>query len=158
MTKDVRLRAVEEGDLADFFAHQLDPAATRMAAFPSRDRDAFMAHWAKIRATPQETITRTILCQGRVAGNIGSWVQAGHREVGYWIGREFWGRGIASAALGLLLAEVKFRPLQAHVVSHNAASIRVLQKCGFLITGREKFPAATGAEIEEIVLTLPEPG
>jgi RimJ/RimL family protein N-acetyltransferase len=158
MTNEVRLRTVEDGDLPVFFAHQLDPEATRLAAFPSRDHDAFMAHWAKIRATPEETITRTILCHGRVAGHLGSWVQAGQREVGYWLGREFWGRGIASAALGLLLAEVKIRPLHAHVAKHNVASIRVLQKCGFVITGSEKFPAATGTEIEEIVLTLPGPG
>jgi RimJ/RimL family protein N-acetyltransferase len=154
MTNEVRLRAVEDGDLPVFFIHQLDPEAIRLAAFPSRDRVTFMAHWAKIRATPQETITRTILCHGQVAGNIGSWVQAGQREVSYWLGREFWGRGIASAALALLLVEVKTRPLHAHVVKHNVASIRVLQKCGFLITGSEKYRDATGAEIEELFLTL----
>ena len=155
MTNAVQLRAVEDGDLAVFFAHQRDPEAVRMAAFPSREHDAFLAHWAKIRATPLETITRTILCEGRVAGNVCSWVQAGQREVGYWIGREFWGRGIASAALTLLLAEVKARPLHAHVISHNVASIRVLQKCGFTITGSEKFPDKAGAEIKEVILTLP---
>jgi RimJ/RimL family protein N-acetyltransferase len=154
MTNAVQLRTVEDGDLPVFFAHQLDPEALRMAAFPSRDRDAFMTHWAKIRANPQETITRTILCDGQVAGNVGSWVQGGERHVSYWIGREFWGRGIASAALALLLAEVKARPLHAHVIKHNAASIRVLQKCGFVITGSEKFPDASGAEIEEIILIL----
>ena len=154
MTNEVRLRAVKDGDLPVFFIHQLDPEAIRLAAFPSRDRVAFMAHWAKIRATPQETITRTILCHGQVAGNIGSWVQAGQREVSYWLGREFWGRGIASAALALLLVEVKTRPLQAHVISRNVASIRVLQKCGFLITGSEKSRGATGAEIEELFLSL----
>jgi RimJ/RimL family protein N-acetyltransferase len=157
MTNEVRLRAVEDGDLPVFFTHQLDPVATRMAAFPSREHEAFMAHWAKIRATPQETITRTILYQGQVAGNIGSWVQDGHREVGYWLGREYWGRGIASAALGLLLAEVKVRPIQAHVVSHNLPSIRVLQKGGFVVTGREQFTDATGAAIEELILTLAAP-
>ena len=154
MTNAVQLRAVEDGDLAVFFAHQRDPEAVRMAAFPSRDHDAFLAHWAKIRATPDETITRTILYEGRVAGNVCSWVQAGQREVGYWLGREFWGRGIASAALALLLAEVKTRPLHAHVIKHNVASIRVLQKCGFVITGSEKFPDNAGDEIEEIILTL----
>jgi RimJ/RimL family protein N-acetyltransferase len=158
MTNEVRLRAVEDADLPVFFAHQLDPEAVRMAAFPSRDRDAFMAHWAKIRSTPLETITRTILFQGRVAGHLGSWVQAGQREVAYWLGREFWGRGIATAALGLFLAELKTRPLHAHVIKHNVGSIRVLQKCGFVSTGSEKFPGATGAEIEEVVLTLSEPG
>jgi len=158
MTTEVRLRAVEDGDLPVFFSQQLDPEATRLAAFPARDHEAFMAHWAKIRATPQETITRTILCQGQVVGNVGSWVQAGKREVCFWLGHEFWGRGIASAALGLLLAEVKARPLHAHVVKHNVASIRVLQKCGFVITGREIFPPSTGAGIEEIILTLAGPG
>lgn len=128
-----------------------------MAAFRSRERDAFMAHWAKIRATPLETITRTILFQDQVAGHLGSWVQAGQREVAYWLGREFWGRGIATAALSLFLAELKIRPLHAHVIKHNVGSIRVLQKCGFVITGSEKFPDAT-AEIEELVLTLPGPG
>lgn len=157
MTHEVRLRAVEDGDLPVFFLHQRDPEATRLAAFPSRDRDAFLAHWAKIRATPEETITRTILCDGHVAGHLGSWVQAGQREVGYWLGREFWGRGIASAALRLLLAEVPVRPLHAHVAQHNAASIRVLQKCGFVITGREKIPTTPGAEIEELTLTLSAP-
>lgn len=158
MTNEVRLRPVEEGDLPVFFADQLDPEAARLAAFSSRDHDAFMAHWAKIRATPLETLTRTIVCEGRVAGHLGSWVQDGQREVGYWLGREFWGRGIASAALGLLLDEVKVRPLHAHVAKHNAASIRVLQKCGFVIIGSEKFRDATGAEIEELVLTLAGPG
>jgi RimJ/RimL family protein N-acetyltransferase len=74
--------------------------------------------------------------------------------VSYWLGREFWGRGIASAALALLLAEVKTRPLHAHVVRHNVASIRVLQKCGFVISGAEKFPDGAGGEIEEVILTL----
>jgi RimJ/RimL family protein N-acetyltransferase len=154
MTNDIQLRAVEDGDLPIFFAQQRDPEATRMAAFPSRDHDAFMVHWAKILAGPGGNIIRTILFRGQVAGNIGSWEQAGKRHVGYWLGREFWGRGIASAALGLFLEEVKIRPLQAHVVKHNAASIQVLQKCGFVISGVDKFADAAGAEVQELLLTL----
>jgi RimJ/RimL family protein N-acetyltransferase len=125
-----------------------------MAAFPSRDHDAFMAHWAKIRTGPSGNMIRTIVFQGQVAGNICSWEQEGERNVGYWLGREFWGQGIASAALSLYLGEVNLRPLHAHVVKHNAASIRVLQKCGFVISGEEKFPGAAGVEIEEFILTL----
>ncbi|MFN8426694.1 MAG: GNAT family N-acetyltransferase [Anaerolineales bacterium] len=30
------------------------------------------------------------------AGSIGSWDMEGKREVGYWIGKEFWGKGIAT--------------------------------------------------------------
>jgi len=154
MTNDVRLRAVEDGDLPIFFAQQLDPEATRMAAFPTRDHDAFMAHWAKIRTGPTGNVIRTIVFRGQVAGNIGSWEQEGERNVGYWLGRDFWGKGIASAALYLFLGELEMRPLHAHVVKHNAASIRVLQKCGFVISGGGKVPDTDGAEGEEFILTL----
>ncbi len=49
-TGHVQLRDVAEGDLPVFFEHQRDPVANRMAGFPPRDRDAFVAHWAKILA------------------------------------------------------------------------------------------------------------
>jgi hypothetical protein len=44
----VTLREVTQEDLPIFFELLVDADATRMAAFPSRDRDAFMAHWARI--------------------------------------------------------------------------------------------------------------
>jgi RimJ/RimL family protein N-acetyltransferase len=154
MTDDVRLRSVQPDDLPIFFAQQQEPDAIRMAAFPSRDHDAFMAHWAKLLARPHEMITRTIVAQGQVAGNLGCWEQEGERRVGYWLGQAFWGRGIASAALALFLREVKLRPLHARVVKHNIASIRVLQKCGFTIAGEEKFVSDNGVEETEVILTL----
>jgi RimJ/RimL family protein N-acetyltransferase len=135
-TNSVQLRDVIEDDLAIFYEHQLDPDATRMAAFPPRDRERFMAHWAKIMA--DETVNqKTILFDGQVAGNIVSWQQDGEQEVGYWIGREFWGKGIATSALEAFLSHVTVRPLYAHVASRNAASIRVLEKCGFTIVSQE---------------------
>jgi RimJ/RimL family protein N-acetyltransferase len=115
-----------------------------MAAFPSRDRERFMAHWAKIMADKTGTL-KTILFDGQVAGNIVSWVQDGEQEVGYWIGREFWGKGIATKALETLLSVVTVCPLYAHVVRHNAASIRVLEKCGFTRVAEEG---------EEVILKL----
>ena len=66
-----------------------------------------------------------------MAGNIGSWQQNGQQLLGYWVGREYWGRGVATQALALLVDEVSVRPLYAHVVVHNAGSIRVLEKGGF---------------------------
>jgi RimJ/RimL family protein N-acetyltransferase len=154
MTNDVRLRAVESTDLPAFFEHQRDPEAAHMAAFPSRSYEAFMAHWAKILAGANGAINRTIVFRDQVAGNIGCWEQDGERRVGYWIGREFWNRGVASAALILFLREVNVRPLHARVVKHNAASIRVLQKCGFTIVGEERFPGSHGSEDVEIILSL----
>ncbi len=94
----VRLRAVSEDDLMVFYEQQLDPAATRMAAFPAREREAHLAHWHKILAQPG-VITRTILFDEQVAGNIVSWEQAGKRKLGYWIGQPYWGQGIATRAL-----------------------------------------------------------
>ncbi len=124
-----------------------------MAAFPSRDHDAFMRHWAKVRGEPAN-ITRTILCEGQVAGNIGSWIAEDRRLVGYWIGREFWGRGVATAALAALAAEVKERPLHAFVARHNLASIRVLEKCGF-VPSPEHDPGSPGEDgIHEVLYIL----
>jgi RimJ/RimL family protein N-acetyltransferase len=130
------LRDVERGDLPVFFEHQLDQEASRMANFPSRDRQAFLAHWDKILGD-ESVVKQTILFEDEVAGNIVSFVYSGEREVGYWIGREYWGRGIATRALAAFLDLDRRRPLYAHVARHNAASIRVLGKCGFGIMGEE---------------------
>ena len=144
MSTTILLRDVITSDLPIFFEQQLDPVATQMAAFPARDREAFMAHWTKILAD-KSNILKAILFDGQVAGNIVSWQQSGEREVGYWLGREYWGKGIATQALSAFLGHVKTRPLFAHVAIHNLASIRVLEKCGFTITG---------VEVEELILTL----
>lgn len=125
------LRDVTEDDLPVLFLHQLDPEATRMAAFPARDRDAFMTHWrTKVLADPANQ-RKAIVLDGRVVGNIVSWDQDGRRLVGYWIGRDHWGRGIATQALRAFLWVDPARPLYAWVAEGNAASMRVLHKCGF---------------------------
>jgi RimJ/RimL family protein N-acetyltransferase len=155
VTSDVLLRDVAESDLRTLFEHQRDPEANDMAAFAARDWNAFMAHWSRVLA--DETISKkTILFNGRVAGNIVSYVNdAGEREVGYWIGREYWGRGLATRALSQFLDHVRTRPLYARVARHNVASIRVLEKCGFTISGRDDASSdARGTQVEELVLTL----
>ena len=129
------MREVRDSDIETFYLHQADAEGATMAAFPSRDRPAHFAHWAKIRANAAN-ITRAIVIDTDagevVAGNIGSWEHEGLREIGYWVGREFWGRGVATAALRLLLDVVVQRPLYAVAVAHNVGSQRVLQKCGFV--------------------------
>jgi RimJ/RimL family protein N-acetyltransferase len=143
------LREVVEGDLPRFHEFECDPEAAAMAAFPSRDRDAFMAHWAKTLAN-DSALTMTIVADGEVAGSIGCWEADGHRFVGYWIGREFWGRGIATQALAELVGMVEARPLYAHVVKSNVASIRVLEKNGFVEVDRH----TSDDGIEELLLEL----
>lgn len=137
MSNEIRLRNVEPDDLPIFFEQQLDDDAARMAGFPSRDRAAFDAHWATNILGNPAAIIQTILCAGKVAGNIGSWRQNGVRLVGYWIGKEYWGRGIATQALAGMLHVVTERPVHAHVAKHNLASIRVLEKCGFTLEHEE---------------------
>lgn len=152
MTTHVYLRDVVETDLPIFFEHQLDPEAAEMAAFPSRDRDTFMTHWAKIMAD-DSVILKTILFNGQVAGNIVSFEIAGEREVGYWIGKEYWGKGIATQALALFLDFVKARPLYAHITKHNIGSRRVLEKCGFTVVSEDKGPLdLNGKEVDEFTL------
>jgi RimJ/RimL family protein N-acetyltransferase len=163
---EVRLRDVCEADLGVFYGHQLDPLATAMAAFPTRLRDAFFAHWRRILADPG-ALTQTVLVDGHAAGHVLSWEHDGVREVGYWLGREHWGRGVATEALRLFLRTIPQRPLHAHVAAHNIASRRVLEKCGFRVidggvalldeTGTRVAPedrAAVRDEVEELVLRL----
>ena len=130
----VTLREVISEDLPVFFEHQRDPQAVQMADFPSRDLPTFMAHWEKILADP-DSILRTILVDGVPAGNLVSWSIENMRQVGYWLGREYWGRGIATRALRIFLSQVPFRPLFAEVAAHNLGSRRVLERCGFQKVG-----------------------
>ena len=158
MDSDVSLRDVLEADLPSFFAYQLDPDAQAMAAFTSKDpanREAFLAHWHQILADPT-TINRTIVVDGQVAGSVSSYLDDGHLEVTYWLGKHYWGKGLASGALSAFLAHANpTRPIYARAAKDNIGSLRVLEKCGFKIIGEDRgFANARGKEIEEFLLEL----
>jgi RimJ/RimL family protein N-acetyltransferase len=154
---NVVLREIHDSDLPVFFRQMNDPEAIEMAAFTAKDPadwDAFAAHWKRIRATPG-VVNRTVLADGDVVGSAAVYGDPGEREVTYWIDRAYWGRGIATRALRALLAEVPERPLYARAAADNAASRRVLEKCGFRVTAQDRgYANARGAEIDEVVLTL----
>jgi RimJ/RimL family protein N-acetyltransferase len=148
------LRDVLESDLPVFFEHQRDPEATRMAAFPARDEEAFMAHWRKILADDAGT-TKTIVFEGEVAGNAVAFDLDGRRHVGYWLGREFWGKGLATKAVTELLEVETTRPIYADVATSNVGSVRVLEKCGFTLVSREvEHDERLGEEIEVALYEL----
>jgi RimJ/RimL family protein N-acetyltransferase/uncharacterized damage-inducible protein DinB/quinol monooxygenase YgiN len=157
-TGDVALREVTPADLPVFFAQEQDPDANFMAAFTPKDpsdRAAFEAHWARILADPQNTV-RTILAAGQVAGHVSSYVEAGRTEVTYWLGKEFWGRGIATRALAEFLRGREGQTLYARAAKDNLASLRVLEKCGFSVIGEDRgFANARQAEVEEYLLRRP---
>ena len=157
MPNEVLLRDVMVEDLPIFFDQQLDPEANHMAAFIGRnpaDREAFMAHWAKVLAN-DDNIKQTILFDGQVAGYIGGFEQEGEREVGYWIGKEYWGKGIATRALAAFLSIEQTRPLYGYVAKDNVGSRRVLEKCGFTLHREAKeYANARGEEVEQFILVL----
>ncbi|MEU5941858.1 GNAT family N-acetyltransferase [Micromonospora sp. NPDC047548] len=160
LVAEVALRPVDDADLDALFEQMRDPESVRMAAFTAKDPDdrtAFDVHLAKIRTSPEVT-TRIITLDGGLVGNIASFVIEGDTEVTYWIDRSFWGQGIASRALALLLESVPVRPLFARAASDNVGSLKVLQKAGFAITGTEtSFANGRNTEIEETILRLDEP-
>jgi RimJ/RimL family protein N-acetyltransferase len=153
------LREVRDEDLPLLFEQWADPVAAHMAAFTApdhMDRDAFERRWSRLRADGT-VLTRVIVFDDEVAGTIGSWGEPGEREVTYWIGRSYWGKGIATDALNAFLAVERSRPLHARVASDNVASRRVLEKCGFPVVATERNVAeARSAEVEELVLRLDE--
>ena len=138
----VSIRPVAEADLPILYEHRADPVAIEMAVVPARTKPEFMAQWATILAD-EATVARAIVAGGTVVGMILSWVDEGNRTVGYWIGREHWGRGYATAGLGLLVDEIAERPLIAHVANTNIGSRRVLEHCGFVRIG--------GGEVDDVV-------
>ncbi|MEV0635547.1 GNAT family N-acetyltransferase [Streptomyces sp. NPDC050619] len=153
---EVVLRPVHDSDLPVFYRQMNDPESLRMAAFTAEDpadRDAFDALWERIRSS--KDVARTVLADGDVVGSAVVYGEPGEREVTYWVDRAYWGRGIATAALGRLLAEVTERPLYARAAADNAGSRRVLEKCGFRETAQARgYANARGEEIDEVVLTL----
>jgi RimJ/RimL family protein N-acetyltransferase len=153
----IQLRDVTEADLPIFFEHQLDPEANYMAAFTAKEptnREAFMAHWAKI-LNDDGILIKTILYQGQVAGYVSTHGWFGELEITYWLGKAYWGQGLATQALAAFLQVQPSRPLVGRAAKDNVASIRVLQKCGFVLTGEDRgFANARGEEIDEVILTL----
>jgi RimJ/RimL family protein N-acetyltransferase len=152
MKPEVQLRDVEPEDLALFFENQRDPVAVAMVVFQSRDRAEFAQHWATLM-TDTTLLKKTVVVDGQVAGNINSWTSDGKREVGYWLDRAFWGRGVATAALTAFLHLEQTRSLHASAARHNAASLRVLQKCGFT-TSRPADEPSNDADPTRVHLTL----
>jgi RimJ/RimL family protein N-acetyltransferase len=155
MVGEVQLRQVVDSDLPIFFAHQQEPEGVQMAAFTAADpsdRAAFDAHWARIRGRA-DIVLRTIVCDGTVIGHLARFERDGTPEVTYWLGRDHWGRGLATRALRAFLDELQPDVIYARAAADNVASRRVLEKCGFSVVAHERgFAHARGAEIDEVVL------
>jgi RimJ/RimL family protein N-acetyltransferase len=153
----INLRKTLTTDLELFFQFQLDSEAQYLAAFmpaDSGDRDAYVARHTKYLSDPAIT-SRAILVDDEIAGSIAKFIMQGEAEITYWIDREFWGQGIASAALKSFLSIELTRPIFGRVAFDNYGSQKVLEKCGFVKIGSDKgFASARQQEIEEFIYKL----
>lgn len=154
---NISLRPLEDRDLDTIYAQVTDPESVRMAAFTAADqtdRRAYLDRMSRLRADTSVS-NRVIDVDGAVAGTIASFRIDDRPEVTYWVDRAQWGRGIASAALQIFLAEIAERPLYARAASDNVGSLRVLEKAGFRRVGVNRgFAPGRGEEIEETILRL----
>ncbi|CAL9460699.1 hypothetical protein SUDANB58_02641 [Streptomyces sp. enrichment culture] len=150
MSDQVRLRDVEQPDLEEFFAQEHDPEAVQRSKFPPREREAFMTHWATRVLGDPTVFVQAVTVDGELAGNVAAWWGEGRRRfIGYWLGRQYWGRGIGTQALALFLERERARPLYADPFSGNTGSVRLLEKHGFRRTGTVRY-----GEHEHIMLVL----
>jgi len=147
---DVSLRPVTDQDVPAFWANQQDNRPDEGA---SAHQEAFAARWRSVLNDRSAPI-RTIIADGQVVGYIAHFRRKDLPEVSYELGRPYWGKGFATAALRQFLREITDRPLYARSAKDNPASIRVLQKCGFLIVAEARFTNPAGHEREEFIFEL----
>ncbi|MFE2810961.1 GNAT family N-acetyltransferase [Streptomyces nigra] len=156
--RDISLRPLTEDDIPVLFEIQLDEDAQWLAAFTdagaARDAAAFEQKYRKILAD-EEIVNRVVEVGGEVVGSVATFPMEGDIELTYWIRKDWWGRGVATAAVAGLLEEVKHRPLHARVVEDNTGSVRVLERNGFVRVGSEdSFAPGRQATVTELIFML----
>jgi RimJ/RimL family protein N-acetyltransferase len=153
----IELRDLDDDDLDAVFDMMRDRPAVELAAFTSADPDdraAFDA-WIARQRSADDVLYAVVTENGGFAGTAAVFSIEGDREVSFWIARHAWGRGVATAALRLLVSREPERPLFARAATHNAGSIAVLEKAGFTEVSRNvAYAPGVGREVEEIVFTL----
>jgi RimJ/RimL family protein N-acetyltransferase len=154
----IRLRDARPSDVPAFYRMHADPEANRRGSFVPRKKAAFFKHWRKVLGN-RLNLKKTIVYEGRVAGYVVSFYRTGtgkpkRREIGYWIARRHWGKGLATAGLTELLKTHKTRPLFARVAKKNPGSKKVALKCGFKVFAQDSYKNEAGKTVEEFILKL----
>lgn len=116
--------------------------------------------WFALLAGMAEPTHWAIEVDGRAAGGIGVDIGEGvfsHcGQFGYWLGETYWGRGIMTAAVGIALKQIwsrfDLKRLEASVFSWNPASMRVLEKSGFVREGVLRQRACKDGELVDCVM------
>jgi [ribosomal protein S5]-alanine N-acetyltransferase len=129
-------------------------------AFPHPYTLADAESWLSLASEDGQSLHLAIVVDGRVAGGIGAiagqGVSQATADFGYWLGEDYWGRGVATAAAAAfvehLMASGRFARLQAPVFAWNPASMRVLEKVGFTREGiLRKSVSKDGALIDSVM-------
>ncbi|MBM3399139.1 MAG: GNAT family N-acetyltransferase [Bacteroidetes bacterium] len=154
---NIKLRPTEISDLDTLFQFQLDKEGGYLAAFMPKDptdKTAYLNKFTELLSDPTVN-NQTILIDNVIVGSIAKFVMEGDTEITYWIGRKYWGQGIATNALKNFLDVVTNRPIYGRVAFDNFGSQNVLEKCGFTRIGSDKgFANARQTEIEEFIYKL----
>lgn len=148
-TDRIMLRRWQENDADALFKYASDPDVGPRAGWPSHKsvdesreiiKTVFNTDtmWAVVLKDTGEAIG----CAGYLpATNSNLNIPSDECEVGYWIGKPYWGKGICTEALKLVIDycfnEKGFKALWGDYFPENPASGRVMEKCGFKDTGRE---------------------
>lgn len=142
---DVLLRRYAPDDRDGLVRLADDPAVAEYLAdrFPHPYTAADAEAWIELAGSETRLCNFAVEWRGSLVGGAGLEplpdMHSGTAEIGYWLGRPYWGRGIAARAVESLAAyafgELLFIRLQALVFAENAASMRVLEKNGFVREG-----------------------
>lgn len=140
------LRPWRESDADDLMFHANDAQVAHSLGerFPHPytldDAYLFIAH--ALHASHGKTYAIEIngVASGGIGVHPGEGVERHSAELGYWLGRAYWGEGIATAAVRIVvphaLRELELYRLHARVFDGNPASMRVLELCGFVHEAR----------------------
>jgi RimJ/RimL family protein N-acetyltransferase len=159
LEEELTLRNVVQSDLPIFFAQQLDPIANQNACFHiPRSFKQRGFHDSLVQILSDKSVNvKTVLHGEQIVGHVASYVDFGFGkpEVTYWIGKEYWGKGIATKALSKFLELTNVRPIFGRAARDNIGSLRVLEKCGFKMYGKDSaYSNVRGEQVEELIFKL----
>jgi RimJ/RimL family protein N-acetyltransferase len=132
-------------------------------AFPNPYTFADAEEWISSASTATPVTSFAIEIDGEAAGGIGFIIGADiHRrsaEIGYWLGEQYWGRGIIGEAVRAMteyaFANYDLARIWAGVFEWNPASMRVLEKAGYLFEARlKKAVTKEGETTDELIYAL----
>lgn len=159
----VRPWRLQDALLLPEIANDAEVARFMLPRFPHPYRLHDAQAWVRLNQDREPTVNFAIEHGGALAGAVGlilgeaEYGRAGCTSIGYWLGKRFWGRGIATEAVTLLgdhaFASLGVRRLWANVMASNRASARVLEKAGFQheATLRAAFVDRAGEVQDELI-------